>query len=237
MKLEKNKAKLFLLDLIFPNRCPCCNSFISWNELLCAECSDKLLPVSDKLCEKCGKLECLCSENNYSFDKVYACYEYLNAKNGIISLKKGSNPNFGIYVGNMLADLIISECQPLTPELIIPVPMSASKKRTRGYNQAEVIANALSGKTGVPLNNKILAKKHSKYEQHSLNANQRKENTGSFYIKNKTCLNGKTVILCDDVLTTGNTTEKCTQLLKSCGASYVIIAVGATTLIKNEQES
>ncbi|MGN1481355.1 ComF family protein [Porcipelethomonas sp.] len=227
-----NKIKSFILDLIFPNRCPICSEFISFDSNICQKCKESLDKfTADGICPVCGKLECICSENIY-YDRAAVCFFYENeVRTGILSLKDG-HKEFGNFLGNMLAQKISADIIMQNADFIIPVPMSKEGLRERGYNQAEVIAKEISDKTGIDIKNDILYKNSSEV-QHSLNIEQRHKNVSAFCINNVT-LTGKRIILCDDVITTGSTVNKCAQLLKSRGADSVYAAAGATTKLKKE---
>lgn len=227
-----NKFKAFILDLFFPNRCPVCRVFIEYDKFICEKCGEKLkLCKADDICPECGKQECICSENMH-YDKAVSAFVYEDAARlGILSLKDG-HKEFGYYLGNILADMIEKNKEISEADMIIPVPMSAERLRERGYNQAEIIAEIISDRLGIEINNKILYKKASEV-QHSLNREQRMKNVSAFGI-NQTELSGKKIILCDDVLTTGSTLNRCAELLKNAGAADVYAAAGATTKLKKE---
>lgn len=231
MRLEKTLIKRFILDLFYPNRCPCCDCFINWRKNLCEPCMDKLEVINNELCLGCGKAPCKC-DNGIKFDKVYACYYYEGiAAEGIISLKKGNNLNYGIHIGEQLVKLLQQGEDLSQFDYIVAVPMSKKKIKKRGYNQAEVIARIISAGTGIPYNNKILTREHTDIEQHSLNVKERMANVLQYNIKDIDLSNRK-ILLCDDVLTTGSTARRCSDLLKTKGADTVIVLVGTTTKSK-----
>lgn len=222
-----NKIGGFILDLFFPNRCPVCREFISFDRNICQSCEEKMNRYkADGICTVCGKHE------NIYYDKSVVCFFYENeVRTGIFSLKEG-HKEFGNFLGNMLAEKILSDSIICKADMIIPVPTSKERLRERGYNQAEVMAKAISSKTKIDIKKDVLYKKNSEV-QHGLNKEQRHKNVSAFCI-NDTALNGKSIILCDDVITTGSTVNRCAQLLKSKGAGSVYAAAGATTKLKKE---
>ncbi|MBQ8434919.1 MAG: ComF family protein, partial [Oscillospiraceae bacterium] len=96
----------------------------------------------------------------------------------------------------------------------------------RGYNQAQVIAKEISAKTGIKLLCNVLFKNPSAV-QHTLSYEERLKNVEAFYSSDDD-LRGKRIIICDDVLTTGSTINKCAQLLINIHAAEVYAAVGTT---------
>ena len=114
-----------------------------------------------------------------------------------------------------------------SPVYIIPVPISKDRKENRGYNQSEIIAKSFC--SAAPLNifqlkNKIIFKKTNTIPQAKLNnRNRRLQNIkGAFEIKNSEQVRGKTIIIIDDVTTTGGTILEIMKLLKKSGAKKVL---------------
>ncbi len=212
-----NKLKLFILDLFFPNRCPICNNFIVYDSFICDDCICKLEKyiVNNDAVYKENPL--------YTRLTVYYYYEGI-VKNGIYSLKDNSK-NFGVYLGKMLADKILLDDIMNKADYIVPVPMSKKSFKNRGYNQAFVIAKEISDKTGIKLLDNIIFKKES-LVQHELSLEERKKNVLAFYSKNNMDLSGKKIIICDDVITTGCTVNRCAELLLNMNVAEVYAAVG-----------
>ena len=230
MRLISDKISRIILDLFYPNRCPCCFGFIRWNELVCEECIGELECMEDEgFCRICGRNPCIChSEDGLFYDEAYIFKPYLDkSRSGILSMKNGNNKNYGEYSGERLAEMLAD----VNADVIIPVPMSKRKQRSRGYNQAEIIALKISAKKNIPLVNDILSMRYSKAEQHTRSERERKFIRDYLDISD-TKLSGMTVILCDDIITTGSTFNACAELLKKNGAEKVIIAAAAGTVYK-----
>lgn len=224
-----NKFYRFIADIFFPNRCPLCFDFISWDEFVCSRCAEELKPFPEELCPKCGKAECFC--DTISYDRAFVCFYYEGkAKNGILSLKDG-HKEFGIYTGNLLGERIADS--KLKADAVVPVPMSDESYKKRRYNQAEVIAESIAEINGIPLLTDLLYKNKSAV-QHTLTKAERLENTDAFGIKSRLKTDNMKIILCDDVITTGSTMNKCAALLKEMGAAEVYAAAAATTKLKKE---
>lgn len=157
-------------------------------------------------------------------------YETL-VKEGILSLKRGNNKNFGEYTGKLLAGIVLSDFSDCIFDMVIPVPMSDSSFSKRGYNQAEIIASEIAAVLGIPVENKILFKKNTAYSQHYLGRAERMKNISAINIRD-VMLQGKRIILCDDVITTGSTVNRCAALLKEKGAESVLLAAAAQSKLK-----
>ncbi len=218
-----NKIYRFIADLVYPNICPICGDFIEWDRYVCGSCIHELEPADGAELEALTYKDC-------GFSRVIAAFLYNGkARVGVLSLKNGQK-SFGCFLGEILGYAVMNDKMICQADLIVPVPMSAEKRRERGYNQAQVIAEEISLVTGIKTDNKILYKNKSA-QQHVLTREQRKLNVSSFGINN--CkLDGMKIILCDDVITTGSTADKCTELLKAKGAAEVYVAAGTTTKLE-----
>lgn len=228
--------KRFAADLFYPNRCPCCNKFIKWNETVCADCIKKMIPIKGNICPVCGKeiKRCICSLGLW-YDRCLTVTTYTGvAKSGIYSLKDSCGKNFALWAAKILSQKILSDSDIMESDVIVPVPMRRKKQSQRGYNQAELIAKYINFYTGIPIDTGYL-KKNTKIKdvtQHELGAKDRFNNAERMYISTGKKLSGRKVILCDDVITTGSTANKCSKILKENGASFVTVATAATTIME-----
>lgn len=237
MKMNRiRKICRFCADVIYPNRCPCCDGFILWNEYVCPACEEKILIDTESLCIKCGKIkeECICASlPKYDEAVAISFYEEVTRK-AVIAMKQSENTNFGYFAGEKLGLWIASRPEWKDADGIVYVPMSKMKKLARGYDQAEIIARAISQKTGIPILKNCIIKRRGFSEQHALSAEERAKNTESFIPAGRD-LEGMKLILCDDIITTGNTLSRCAEILKMCGAKTVYAAAAATVRRKREE--
>ena len=116
--------------------------------------------------------------------------------------------------------------------LIVPVPLHASRKRRRGFNQAEVIADELSRLTGIPVRNDVLFRIRRTRPQKQLGENERRQNLqGAFAVRKNLDLS-ENLLLIDDIYTTGSTVERCAKMLRLAGAEnvyFLTISIGQGT--------
>lgn len=153
-------------------------------------------------------------------------------REGILSLKRGNNKNFGEYSGKMLVNIISEDFSEYHFDSVVPVPMSEQSRRKRGYNQAEIIASEISEKLGIPIADNLLVKQDTVSSQHYLNRTDRMKNISAIKLKHRLNLAGRNIILCDDVITTGSTVNRCAQLLKASGAGTILLAAAAESKLK-----
>lgn len=220
----------FLIDILFPNRCPCCDTLIAWDELVCETCRMETVLDESTLCSGCGKTfaNCMCKEGLFFDGAIAACRYEGRARQGVLCLKEAENLNFAWYSGRILGEHILRKEDWMMADAIVPVPMQRYQRILRGQNPAKRIADAISEVTNIPVRTDLLWKKRGGVPQHTLNAVQRRQNVLQFAAA-EIRLDGYILILCDDVLTTGSTASRCAQLLKQCGAEKVFVAAATTT--------
>lgn len=226
----------FVCDLVFPNRCPFCDRFIPWNFLCCPECREKLETAD--FCPTCGMAACVCGAAEFSYDSCAVARPYTGlVREGILRLKYNRGFNAAKLICAELSEKLKSLDIPQSADLITAVPMTKSRRRSTGYNQAEYIAKLLSKSLGLPLDFKLIGKNKTASAQHKLSAEERREAARSAYFapKSHADISGKTVILCDDIITTGSTLSECAAVLKAEGASRVCCAVLSGTLLSPDK--
>ncbi|MBQ4312415.1 MAG: ComF family protein [Oscillospiraceae bacterium] len=234
LEIRKSGIREWILDLFLPNVCPVCRRVMRWDLYCCEDCVKELEPIGEKqeklLCPRCGKYVCVCAERGIRYDRCIAAGIYEGAvRKAVLSFKYDSNSNAAEIFACICAKRI--EKAGIPADIITYVPMSARKRRMRGYNQAELFAAALSEKTGIPVRHGLLSRVYSVEEQHERTASERIESAGREYSAAEGAeLSGERVILCDDVLTTGATMSSCAGILKDIGASEVTAVVCAGTL-------
>ena len=219
--MMKSDTKNFLLDIIFPNRCPFCDGFIKWDKLSCGTCYDKI-EWHDKEYDIYDE-----SDKDGVTDHQYFIAAHYSGlmQAAIIKLKYNIDVNLvKLAAGEIcrkLEDLGISR----EIDCVIPVPMGRKKKRLIGYNHAEVIADELAALLKTRKRTDCIFKHDSKKAQHTMTAAERAENVkDQYFMSDKVTLKGKTILLCDDVITTGATVRKCAELIKLLGAEKIFIA-------------
>lgn len=231
--IVRGGIKAYLADLIFPSRCPFCDGFIPYDRLCCEDCFTEILWADENICPRCGKSimkGCLC-EKGVKYDLcVPAAYYSGGVKDSVYKLKfRGDTTGIELY-GRLIGKRL--EIMGLLREidLAVPVPMAKKNLRIRGYNQAELLTRAIVRGTDIPVNNKLIIRKNVTRSQHDLTAEERQVAVKNQYFSLDTdAAKGKTVLLTDDVLTTGSTLSFCAGLLKErLGANKVICAVAAT---------
>jgi ComF family protein len=210
-------------DIIFPKKCINCKKEGSY---LCEDCLFliEINPFEYCLCEKMEKRNKCENCRNKSLDKILSATSFNNhiVKEAIHKLKY----SYIEELSTPLAFLILNhlqtiDCQIDNSFILIPVPIHIKKKRKRGFNQSEEIAKIISQSTGIKLSTALIKTKETK-PQMELNRIERIENIKDcFAINEKKEIENKTIILLDDVYTTGSTMNECAKILKENGAKEV----------------
>jgi len=159
-----------------------------------------------KICLKCLKSE-------PSFDRLAAVFEYAGPAATLVKHLKYANQSYlAEGIGAFLAYQFYQLKWPI-PDLIVPVPLSPTHRFSRGYNQSELISIALGKIIGSPVK-QILKRRSGDFSQASLDRTQRREMEGStFFLQKNALVQDQTILLIDDVLTTGTTLKRCAEVL------------------------
>lgn len=225
--MKLHTIRRYLLDIPFPNRCPFCDRVIPWNAYVCSSCGIAL-PLAEGICEACGKEVCICGAGIYYDQCIAVCFYEGIATQAVLRMKYGNCPDHAEGMGYLMAQRLLDRGGQY--DMLLPVPMTKQKQRARGYNQADLLAKAISRHTGIPNYNHVFCKRKHTAEQHTLSKQQRQENlSNAFQVVQPRFVSGKSILLCDDVLTTGNTLSECARILKICGAATVSAIVFVTT--------
>ncbi len=116
------------------------------------------------------------------------------------------------------------------PDIILPIPIHRSRRIIRGYNQTELLADMLSELMEIPVNHKILLRSRSVTSQRKLSRSARIRNQkNSFCLKNIDCIQGKRILLVDDIVTTGSTVTQAAEALRDGGAKSIVLTAVART--------
>jgi len=238
------------LDLIFPGDLYCIScgrplpSGTEKGIALCEKCAGEIAWVSGRLCKKCGRP--LAKENQREFcrdcgsaqrhvyGKAMACTVYSGKAAELVrEMKYRGKAWYSGTVSSLMAARYFAEADQGTGELpfydyIVSVPMSAAKKASRGYDQAELIAAGLAKRINVPYIRKVLKRVRDTDVMSSLSAGDRRKNLDDAFLVPYDMIQkpgGKSLLLADDVYTTGSSADACAKQLFAAGAKAVDVIV------------
>jgi ComF family protein len=238
-----------LFCVLFPSDCRICQTPLTEISRIpvCSPCRARVEPLSGILCRACG--EKLVSEHTLTpegplcgicrralppFSRAVAYGSYDGELRELIHLLKyeavhSVAPLLGRYLAEALAGVTLPESL-----AVVPVPLFRAKRRTRGFNQAEEIARAfvsLRRKQGIQLETGCLVRTRDTSSQTGLTRHQRRANLrGDFKVLRAERLKGRSVLIVDDVMTTGTTAGECARGLLRAGAKEVLVATVARAI-------
>ena len=227
------------LQLLFPLRCPVCDDIVTpFGEKICLDCMKKLKYVTPPRCLKCGKKlqeeeeeYCRdCSHIKHLFVRGRALYDYGSVAASVYRFKYGNRREYADFYGEEIARYLGDFIRQVRPEGLIPIPLHRARKRKRGYNQALLLANAISRYTGVPVCDKILVRVKNTIPLKQLNPKERQNNLKKAFQLKRNDVKLKTIILIDDIYTTGSTMDEAASVLLAAGVErvyFITLACGA----------
>ncbi len=220
----------FFLEIFFPKRCVDCGK--QAERFVCYKCIQKIEKIRTGTCPSCGKISqlskyCLVCRMPYLRGIIAAArYEAGPVKEMVHHLKYSGMTSLSLELGELIIERLLRE--PFKGSLVIvPVPLYKKREFTRGFNQAELIARHISKRLNISGGEALKRIKNTE-SQVKLSGELRKKNLiGAFICVDKDLIVGKTVLLVDDVTTTGSTLNECAKILKENGAKQVFGVVVA----------
>lgn len=220
-----------LKTALFPNKCEICGNIIEFDKQRCSECKSAKR-IEAPVCTKCGceKADCICKKNTHKpeYKAVVAPYYYKDSiARGILNCKMNDLPTLTKAQGAEIANTVKKLYELVDFDCITYIPMRKYDEKYRGFNQAELLANEV-GKICKIDCRELLSKKRKTEMQKRQSAKNRYVNMyNAFDIVKNADVADKTILLIDDVKTTGATLSSAALTLKAYGAKAVYCAVFA----------
>ena len=175
----------------------------------------KLSGGAEDLCYDCRQMP-------KSFERGFALLNYDTvSQNCMVRIKYHHMKEDVQLYADLAAARLGGRLRALGADYLVPVPVHPSRQRERGYNQAEVLAEALSQRLGIPVGRDFLLRTRKTAAQKELNAEERFRNLQEAFAIGNICPDAQHILLVDDIYTTGATLEACTRILRSAGVKKV----------------
>ena len=219
-----------LVELLFPRRCPICDKPVDkMGHYVCKSCQGTIRYVKTPYCMKCGKSlrddtkeYCLdCQKTEHFFQSGRALYEYETIKMSIYRFKYEGRKEYAEVYGKELAKHFGKLIKEWKVDAIVPVPLHKEKEKKRGYNQAALIARVLGKELNIPVKEEMVKRVRVTMPQKELNGKERQNNLKNAFKIGKNDVKLNTVVVVDDIYTTGATMDAVTECLKSAGVGKV----------------
>lgn len=205
--------------------------------MICLECMDKLKLLTPPWCMRCGKRAeegeeyCRdCRERGHLFERGRALYEYDSAAESIYRFKYAGRREYADFFGEQITYYLGDFIRTAQPEALVPIPLHRRRKARRGYNQAQLIAEAVGRRTGIPVYDGLLVRVRDTVPQKELNSKERQNNLKKAFNMPRNDVKLKRILVFDDIYTTGATIDEAARALKAAGAEqiyFITLACGA----------
>ena len=240
-------AAALLLDILFPPRCEVCDTFLGiggagrgLKKAFCKACLRGFVPAEAPICPICGVPfasdgpdhyceACLRRPPAYDCTRALYCYEGPVAA-AVHAYKFHRRSRLADALGLEMARFAERWLCHAPDYLAVPVPLHPRRLRERGFNQSALLAAHVARATGMELDLFTFRRVRDTPAQSRLGKRARRRNVrGAFSIRDPARFSGKTIVLIDDVATTGSTLHECSVVLKRAGAESVLCLVFART--------
>ena len=234
-----------VMDLWFPRRCPVCDRPVKpYGALICRDCAEVPRAVGPSACCKCGKPvepeEEYCSDcrqHRHMYYRGAASFRYRSISGSLYRFKYEGRREYADYYGREMARTLDGFLAELggshTPQLLVPVPCSAQRMRKRGYNQAAILAQKLAQNSLIPVAEDALTREKDTQAMRNMSSSERQKNLKKAFHAYGNSVRLKSIMLIDDIYTTGATIDACAGALLEAGAkevSFLTLAIGENSL-------
>jgi ComF family protein len=227
-----------LKQLIFPGVCAHCETLLGTPDAdFCPDCIRALTTDPHFMCPRCTSTVgehadvsdgCPgCRDDTFHFASAFRLGPYDGVlREVVIAMKHRAGETLAECMGHFWARHHAERFRKLQADLVVPVPLHWWRRWRRGYNQAECLSAAVAMHLGIEHRPKWLRRIRPTASQMNLPATARRENVrGAFRASRSAMLNGRRILLIDDVLTTGSTASEAARALRSAGAKRVDVAI------------
>lgn len=230
------------VDMVYPPCCPFCDQPLrqqEWQMKVCRNCQKQAVYITNNHCLKCGKFIysekeefCYdCSRYSHHYDQARSILSYQGkSKEALYRFKKSNRKEYAEFFGEEICRLLGRWIYNCRGDYLIPIPLYYKSEGGRGYNQADILAKVISRKTGIPVCENLLQKVMETKQQKDLDKTERRKNLENAFVvlpEHRALIDGKTVILIDDIYTTGATADAASKVLKDAGAARVFVVTVA----------
>ncbi|MBA4406645.1 ComF family protein [bacterium] len=215
-----------LIDFFLPRFCPSCRNKLSVKEeIVCTTCLSKIKHADKERLSHEFERKFSSGKIISGFTSLYVFEKDKELQHIIHGLKYDGKFQIGLYLGKLMGAELGNQFNEWKIDLLIPVPLHHLKRAERGYNQSAYIARGIRSVLKIPIDTKQVRRTRFTETQTNLNLTERRENLkDAFTGKGSNTLKGKTILLLDDVITTGATISECGRILFDKGTSNIYAA-------------
>ena len=222
-QMSKFSLGRFVLDFVYPPRCMICGTGGSF---VCQSCEGRLPRADGRRCSKCWApvtrgVCAACEESPPDLSSLRSCYVYDGEVRRLVhAFKFKEQTSLVEDLGRMMAESLPQD--DLDSDILVPVPLTGLKQRYRGYNQARMLANQIGKLSGIAVDDLLDRRGNSGPQSQAGRATERRKNvTDAFRLRKGRQVSSRSILLVDDVATTGATLNACARVLLDGGAQRV----------------
>lgn len=228
---------------MYPPRCPVCDNILYEKNSIkrpdvCNGCLKDIRIINQPACMKCGKqledeIEEFCHDckvKSFEYERGVAAFSYSKAmKRSMYAFKYNNRREYAEFYSKVICEKYNKVIRSWDVDVLMPVPLHRRRFIKRGYNQAQVVADAISKKLGIAVDAKTLVRSKNTKPQKELTDKERNNNIENAFQISPNGIKYNKVILVDDIYTTGTTINECARVLKRNGVKsvyFVSVCVG-----------
>ena len=217
-----------IITLFYPKRCAICDCVIKGTQRrICEKCEHKSMYIKEPVCMKCGKeiskpeeeLCRDCQRHQHFYIRNFACFSYRAISDSIFRFKYAGRKEYAQFYADEIVKRFGPEIRRIAPDALIPVPIHKKKYWKRGYNQAEVLAKAIGKRMNLPVVSNFVVRSRNTTPQKELSKEERQKNLERAFKIQQNVVKLSTIVIIDDIYTTGSTIDK---VAKACLEAGVV---------------
>lgn len=226
-----------VLTLFYPHRCAGCDTVVSEEGTLCSSCMKKIKTLREPTCLKCGKkvksdeeVFCYdCARKHHEFERGFCVFEYKTVKESLYRFKYAGRAEYAEFYAKEAVKQYGDVIAQIGADALIPVPLHKKRYRMRGYNQAEEFAKAIARRIKIPVYGSYIRRVKNTVPLKKLSGIQRQNNLKRAFLIRQNDVKLKTIIVVDDIYTTGATIDAVAKECKRAGVKrvfFITVAAG-----------
>ncbi len=231
VKLQK------VLDFIFPARCAVCDEVLPFGTRdICKACKGKIRYLGKNVCFKCGKPvkeeqeychDCQTKPHEFTQGRAVFPYEYI--RSSLYRFKYADRREFASFYAKTIAGQLAGQKGLWQPQALIPVPLHKRKQKERGYNQAQLVAEKLGKFWNLPVLEHLVLRTRYTRPMKTVGGTQRQNNLKKAFKLGTNDVKLKSIIIIDDIYTTGSTIDAVAKVCKEAGIRdiyFITVSIG-----------
>lgn len=238
VQIKKMKWPGKILQSLYPLRCPGCDEIVTpYGQKVCSVCLTRMKLLTPPWCMRCGKKLLAekeicedCARSEHVFVRGRALYEYDSIFDSVYRFKYGNRQEYADFFGEQMAVYLGDFLQTIKPDGIVPIPLHKKREKQRGYNQAFLLAKALSKYTGIPVYKDLVIRVKNTAPLKCQKPKERQNNLKKAFNVKENDVKLERVLLVDDIYTTGSTMDEVCRTLGQIGVKevyFITLAGGA----------